>query len=55
MIHPDPREFADAILELLKDDERCREIGQNAYEVILEEYSWEAIARRHLEFYEQFM
>lgn len=51
----DPREFADAILKLLKDDERCREIGQNAYEVILNEYSWEAIARRHLEFYEQFM
>ncbi len=51
----DPREFADAILELLKDDKRCKEIGQNAYEVILEEYSWEAIARRHLDFYEQFM
>ncbi len=51
----DPREFADAILELLKDDKRCKEIGQNAYEVILAEYSWEAIARRHLEFYEQFM
>ena len=44
-----PREFADAILELLKDDKRCKEIGQNAYEVILEEYSWEAIARRHLD------
>ncbi len=50
-----PREFADAILKLLQNDEKCKEIGQNAYKVIIEEYSWEAIARRHLEFYEQFM
>jgi len=50
-----PREFADAILTLLKDEKKCREIGQNAYKVILEEYSWEAIARRHLDFYEKYM
>ncbi|MEE4255936.1 MAG: glycosyltransferase [Bacteroidales bacterium] len=50
-----PVEFADAIMELLKDEEKCRLIGQNAYKVILEEYSWEAIARRHLAFYEKYM
>lgn len=50
-----PEEFAEAILKLLKDKEKCSEIGHNAYKVILEEYSWEAIARRHLEFYEKFM
>jgi glycosyltransferase involved in cell wall biosynthesis len=48
------REFADAILDLLHDEEKRRQIGQNAYKVILEEYSWEAIARRHIEFYETY-
>ena len=50
-----PQEFADAILTLLQDYKKCKEIGQNAYKVIREEYSWEAIARRHLEFYNNFM
>jgi len=50
-----PREFADAILSLLRDEEKCREIGKNAHQVIMKEYSWEAIARRHLEFYNNFM
>ena len=51
----DPQEFAAAILELLRDDKKCKEIGDNAYKVILEEYSWEAIAHRHLEFYDNYM
>lgn len=51
----DPREFADAILELLRDEPKRKKIGHNAYKVILEEYSWEAIARRHIEFYKRFM
>ncbi|MCK5339215.1 MAG: glycosyltransferase family 4 protein, partial [Bacteroidales bacterium] len=51
----DPQEFAEAILVLLRDGEKCKEIGHNAYKVILEEYSWEAIARRHLEFYNNYM
>ncbi len=50
-----PREFADAIIGLLQDEEKCKKIGHNAYRVILEEYSWEAIARRHLEFYNNFI
>jgi len=50
-----PQEFADAILSLLQDEKKCKEIGHNAYKVILEEYSWEAIARRHLEFYKNYM
>ncbi len=51
----DPREFADAITGMLRNKNRCTEIGRNAYKVIIEEYSWEAIARRHVEFYEQYM
>ncbi len=48
-------EFARAIVKLLKDDTQRAIIGKNAYKVIMEEYSWEAIARRHLEFYETYM
>jgi len=51
----DPQEFAEAILVLLRDGRKCNEIGHNAYKVILNEYSWEAIARRHLEFYNNYM
>jgi mannosylfructose-phosphate synthase len=50
-----PREFADAILDLLQNEEKRKEIGENAYKVILEEYSWEAIARRHIAFYETYI
>jgi glycosyltransferase involved in cell wall biosynthesis len=50
-----PREFADAILNLLQDEEKRTQIGENAYKVILEEYSWEAIARRHIAFYEKYI
>lgn len=50
-----PREFADAMISLLSDEEKCRKIGQNAWKVIREEYSWEAIARRHLEFYNKYI
>ena len=50
-----PQEFADAILKLLRDEAKCREIGENAHRVIMEEYSWEAISWRHLEFYDKFM
>ena len=50
-----PREFADAILDLLQNEEKRKEIGENAYKVILEEYSWEAIARRHIAFYEKYI
>jgi len=50
-----PQEFAEAILKLLRNEKQCKEIGRNAYKVIIEEYSWEAIARRHLDFYLNYM
>jgi len=49
------QEFARAIMKLLKDDTQRAIIGKNAYKVIMEKYSWEAIARRHLKFYETYM
>jgi mannosylfructose-phosphate synthase len=51
----DPNEFASAITSLIKDEKRRREIGVNAARVIRNEYSWEAIARRHIDFYHKFM
>jgi len=50
-----PEEFADAILKLLRNEKKRMEMSKNAYRLILEEYSWEAIARRHMEFYEKYM
>ncbi|MDT8393200.1 MAG: glycosyltransferase [Bacteroidales bacterium] len=51
----DPEEFAAAMIALLRDEEKCEEIGKNAYKLILEEYSWEAIARKHIDFYTNYI
>ncbi|HSG68722.1 MAG TPA: glycosyltransferase [Bacteroidales bacterium] len=51
----DPDEFADAIIQILTDREMRSDVGRNAYKVIIEEYSWEAIAQRHLAFYNKYM
>ena len=51
----DSEEFADAMLNLLRDVERGRQLGAAGREVILQRYSWETIAERHLEFYRRFM
>lgn len=51
----DKQEFADAIASLLKDRANCDKIGTNAHKLILDEFSWEAIAERHLDFYEKYL
>jgi phosphatidyl-myo-inositol alpha-mannosyltransferase len=49
----DPRALADALVELLADEEhRCR-FGETARRVAEERYSWDRIARRLLEVYER--
>jgi glycosyltransferase involved in cell wall biosynthesis len=48
-------EFADAMIKLLQDEEQAQRLGQNGCETIRKEYSWEAIARRHIAFYQKFM
>ena len=50
-----PREFADALLELLKDDEKRKSMGFAARQLIEKEFSWEAIADKFLEFYEKYL
>ena len=46
----DPRSFADAILELLADDERRAAMGENAAEMA-DRFSWDRIAEHHLNIY----
>ena len=48
-------EFAAAIIDLLKDREKAERIGKAGAQTVKDYLSWEAIARRHLEFYDKFM
>ena len=48
-------EFAGAIIDLLKNREKAEKIGRAGAQTVKDYLSWEAIARRHLEFYERFM
>jgi len=47
-------EFADAMITLLKDQDLLVDMGQRAYKSVYKQYSWDAIARRHIEFYEKY-
>ena len=51
----DPGEFASAMIDLLRDREKAQRIGKAGAQLVKDHLSWEAIARRHLEFYEKFM
>jgi phosphatidylinositol alpha-mannosyltransferase len=49
----DPDALADALVALLEDEERRRSIGIAARELAKERYSWDRIARRLVEIYEE--
>ncbi len=54
----DPRhekEFADAMMTILKNKDLARHLGDAGRLTIQKEYSWEAIAEKHLLFYKRFM
>ena len=56
LVNPaNPREFADAITSLLKDPELLERIGQQGRDTVCEHFSWEAVAARHVEFYEKYL
>jgi len=48
-------EFAEAIIQLLKDHKLAESMGQKGRHTIQKQFSWEAIADKHIEFYEGFM
>jgi mannosylfructose-phosphate synthase len=51
----DSRQFADAMLRLLRNPQMAEQIGRRARKLIEEHYSWDAVARRHLQFYEKWI
>ncbi|MFP4620352.1 MAG: glycosyltransferase [Bacteroidales bacterium] len=54
LVNPeDSEEFANAIIKLLKDEDYRAKLGREANKLILEEYSWEAMADYHINFYKK--
>lgn len=47
----DPHALASAVNELLDDAERCRRYGQAGREKVMQEHSWDVVARAHYELY----
>jgi mannosylfructose-phosphate synthase len=48
-------EFAEAMTALLNDEVLSKGLGAEGHQTIHKFFSWEAIAKRHLEFYKKFM
>ena len=48
-------EFAEAMIKLLKNRKLATRLGQNGCKTIHKQFSWEAIAEKHISFYERFM
>ena len=48
-------EFADAIITLLENRSLSEEMGRAGRKTIEKHFSWEAIARKHIEFYGKFI
>lgn len=50
----DSGEMSEAVLELLSNPDKAREMGRRAVETVRDHLSWEAIAGRHLRFYRKY-
>lgn len=51
----DAEEFGKAMYSLIKDDEYNKRLGKNAHQLIIDEFSWEAIADKFLGFFEKYI
>lgn len=49
----DVNEWSGKIIQILADKNKCREIGENAHKTIAENYTWDALADKFLEVYNQ--
>ncbi len=49
------KEFAEAMIRLLREPEVAEQMGSRGRETIQRSYSWEAIADKHFAFYEKFI
>lgn len=50
-----PQEFAEAVDELLSNETRRAEMGENALELVKSSYSWDAVAREAIEQYQKIL
>lgn len=48
-------EYAGAIVSLLKDETMAQNIANAGYEIVREEFSWEAISRKFISFYDKYL
>ncbi len=51
----DAEEFGNAMISLLKDDGYNKRLGNSAYKLIINEFSWEAIADKFLDFFNKYI
>jgi mannosylfructose-phosphate synthase len=51
----DTEEFAAAMVQLLTDHEATERLGREGRDVVRQQFSWEAIAERHLELYQRYL
>lgn len=51
----DAEEFAGAMIGLLQDEDEAERLGNEGRKTVQQQYSWEAIAGRHLDFYAGFL
>jgi glycosyltransferase involved in cell wall biosynthesis len=54
-MHPDPREVADAIRDLLADDEERAAIGERNRELVRSEYAWDVVYEQIRSTYEELL
>jgi len=49
----DANALAEAIIELLNNDKLRQEMGENAYRVLSDKFSWDKIAQKTLQVYQE--
>ena len=49
----DMNEWSNKVVQVLTNENRCREIGENAHRTISEKYTWDVLADRFLEVYKR--
>jgi glycosyltransferase involved in cell wall biosynthesis len=49
----DVQEWSEKIVDILSDEKRCQEIGDNAHKTVAENYTWDALADKFLDVYEK--
>jgi len=51
----DAEEFAGVLTEIVEDDTLRKNLGQEGYNTVQMEFSWEAIAEKFVKFYQDYL